>query len=206
MPWPYILRILCSIFVILAVVGCATTPPPKKPPTPLPPVAKSYWKDEGIVGEPSILIDLQAQRAHFFKGQTEVGQSLISSGKKGFETPPGEFKVTQKDKNHVSNLYGNFVDVEGTVIQKDVDASKQKPPEGASFAGAKMPFFLRFNGGVGMHAGRLPGRAASHGCVRLPRNMAEHFFNNTPMGTPVTVILETPAPVPEEPKKKKWWE
>jgi lipoprotein-anchoring transpeptidase ErfK/SrfK len=206
MPWPYILRILCSFFLIFAVVGCATTPPPKKPPVPQPPVAKSYWKDEGITGEPTILIDLAAQRAHFFKGQTEVGQSLISSGKKGFETPPGEFKITQKDKNHVSNLYGNFVDAEGTVVQKDVDTSKQKPPEGTSFAGAKMPFFLRFNGGVGMHAGRLPGRAASHGCVRLPRNMAEHFFNNTELGTPVTVVLETPAPVPEEPKKKKWWE
>ena len=64
---------------------------------------------------------------------------------------------------------------------------KEKPPEGASFQGAKMPFFLRFHDGAGMHAGRLPGHPASHGCVRLPRFMAEHFFENAPLGTPVTV-------------------
>jgi hypothetical protein len=50
-----------------------------------------------------------------------------------------------------------------------------------------MPFFIRFNGGIGMHAGRLPGYPASHGCVRMPRAMAAHFFANAPLGTPVTV-------------------
>lgn len=140
-----------------------------------------------MTGDPSIFIDLTTQRAHFFKGDKEVGQSLISSGKKSFETPPGGFKITQKNKHHVSNLYGDFVDTEGVVVQPNVDATKQQPPEGASFQGSKMPCFLRFNGGVGMHAGRLPGRPASHGCVRLPRFMAEHFFETAALGTPVTV-------------------
>jgi len=39
-----------------------------------------------------------------------------------------------------------------------------------------------------MHAGYLPGYPASHGCVRLPREMAGHFYNNVSLGTPVDVI------------------
>jgi len=174
--------------MLLTMAGCVTPPPPPpKPPTPQPATKQSYWQGQGIAGNPSITIDLAEQRAHFFKGENEVGQAKISSGRKGFETPPGEYKVIQKDKNHVSNLYGNFVDEVGEVVKRDVDASKEKPPEGASFQGAKMPFFLRFHGGYGMHSGRLPGYRASHGCVRLPRFMAEHFFENAPLGTAVTV-------------------
>jgi lipoprotein-anchoring transpeptidase ErfK/SrfK len=47
---------------------------------------------------------------------------------------------------------------------------------------------MRFHGGEGMHAGFLPGYAASHGCVRMPDHMAEIFFNNVSVGTPVRVI------------------
>ena len=179
---------LVLLAVFLFTAGCVTAPPPPpKPPTPEPPRPKSYWTADGVTGGPSIAIILSEQRAHFFKGQTEVGQALISTGKKGFETPTGDFKVIQRDKNHVSNLYGEFVDETGVVVKANVDITKEKPLEGASFQGAKMPFFLRFHDGAGMHAGHLPGHPASHGCVRLPRFMAEHFFENAPLGTPVTV-------------------
>ncbi len=135
-----------------------------------------------------IVVSLSRQRAYFYKGATLVGESPISSGKKGFETPPGDYKVTQKDKDHQSNLYGDFVDDGENVIQSNVDTSKQATPEGASFRGAKMPFFLRFTGGYGLHAGVLPGHRASHGCVRLPRSMAEHFFNSAEVGMSVHVL------------------
>lgn len=185
---PPILTLAALVAPLFFLAGCVTVPPPAppKPPTPEPVRKQSYWQGDGVAGDPSIIIDLSGQRAHFFKGQTEVGQSLISSGKKGFATPTGEFKVTQRDRHHVSNLYGDFADESG-VLERNVDTSKQKTPEGASFQGAKMPYFLRFNGGVGMHAGRVPGHPASHGCVRLPRFMAEHFYENAPVGTPVTV-------------------
>ena len=38
-----------------------------------------------------------------------------------------------------------------------------------------------------MHAGYLPGYPASHGCIRLPKEMAVHFFQNAPVGTPVAI-------------------
>lgn len=51
-----------------------------------------------------------------------------------------------------------------------------------------MPYFMRIHGGVGMHAGFLPGYAASHGCIRLPPALAQQFFENAPAGTPVEVV------------------
>jgi lipoprotein-anchoring transpeptidase ErfK/SrfK len=152
------------------------------------PKPTSYWLDDGnAVGPPRIEIALSEQRAYFYKGENLVGVSRVSSGKKGFETPLGSYKVIQKDKDHVSNLYGDYVNSEGEVVQRNVDVTKDPLPPGATFKGAKMSYFLRFTGGYGMHAGRLPGFRASHGCVRMPRTMAEHFFQNAELGTPVTV-------------------
>ena len=50
-----------------------------------------------------------------------------------------------------------------------------------------MPYFMRIVGGIGMHAGYLPGYPASHGCIRMPEFMAENFFNSVSVGTPVTI-------------------
>ena len=147
----------------------------------------SYWNGDGVTGAASIRIVLSEQRAYFYKGGKLVGESTISSGKKGFETPPGHYKVIQKDKDHVSNMYGDYIDKDGNVVQHNVDVTKDPLPKGAKFDGAKMPFFLRFSGGYGMHAGYLPGYAASHGCVRMPMDMAEHFFDAADEGTRVKV-------------------
>jgi len=51
-----------------------------------------------------------------------------------------------------------------------------------------MPFFMEIVPAVGMHEGFLPGYAASHGCIRMPGFMAEAFFRNVSVGTPVRVI------------------
>lgn len=50
-----------------------------------------------------------------------------------------------------------------------------------------MPFYMQFAQALGMHAGYLPGYPASHGCVRMPRDLAEKFFERVKNGTPVTV-------------------
>ena len=55
------------------------------------------------------------------------------------------------------------------------------------FDGARMPYCMHFNGGCAMHEGYVPPYAASHGCIRLPKGMAEHFFDASPEGTPVVV-------------------
>jgi hypothetical protein len=147
----------------------------------------SYWDGDGISGEPRVRISLGEQRAYFFKGGQLVGVSVLSTGREGFGTPTGNFRIIQKDRDHKSNLYGDYVDRNGFVLQKDIDVKKDPKPPGAVFDGARMPYFMRIVGGVGMHEGFLPGYAASHGCIRMPGFMAEAFFNNVSVGTPVTI-------------------
>ena len=147
----------------------------------------SYWDGDGVSGTPSVRISLGEQKAFFYKGNELVGISTISTGREGFGTPIGKYKIIQKDKDHKSNLYGDYVDASGNVIKKDIDIKKDPKPPGAIFDGAKMPYFMRITGGVGMHEGFLPGYPASHGCIRMPPFMAEAFFANVEKGTPVEI-------------------
>lgn len=148
----------------------------------------SYWDGDGVSGSPSITIDLGNQKAYFYKGGRLVGVSMISSGREGYSTPAGNFKITQKNKDHVSNLYGDYVDSSGNVVVSNVGVKRDPKPSGTSFRGAPMPYFMRIHGGVGMHAGFLPGFPASHGCIRMPERMAQIFFANVSHGTPVRVV------------------
>jgi len=147
----------------------------------------SHWDGDGVAGAPSLLIKVAHQRAYFYKAGELVGVSTISTGREGFSTPSGSYKILQKDKDHASSLYGDYVDANGGIIKKDIDRSKDPMPKGAKFDGAKMPFFMRITGGIGMHEGFLPGYPASHGCIRMPRAMAEAFFRNVELGTPVRI-------------------
>ncbi len=146
------------------------------------------WTGDGILGHPTIVIDLGSQEAVFFKGGREVGRAPVSTGREGYRTPTGAFKVIQKNKTHVSNLYGDYVDSAGNVVKGNVGLKTHRRPAGTRFRGSPMPYFMRIHGGIGMHAGYLPGYPASHGCIRLPKGAAKRFFENTPIGTPVKVV------------------
>ncbi len=147
-----------------------------------------YWNGDGVSGKPSITIDLSEQKAFFFKGGELVGMAPVSTGREGFGTPDGQFRILDKDHDHFSSLYGDYVDAGGTVVVANVDVNKDPRPPGTRFQGAPMPYFMRITGGVGLHAGYLPGYPASHGCIRMPREMAEIFFAHAPVGTPVKVV------------------
>ncbi len=56
---------------------------------------------------------------------------------------------------------------------------------------------LYFNGGIAIHGSTsVPGRPASHGCVRIPMSASRWFFDVVPSGTPVYVVGGERAPVP----------
>lgn len=147
----------------------------------------SYWDGDGVSGKPSIKISLGEQRAYFYKSGQLVGISQLSTGREGMGTTTGSFKIIQKDQNHVSSQFGDYVDSADNVVVSNVDVGKDPKPPGTHFKGAPMPYFMRIVGGTGMHAGYLPGYPASHGCIRMPEFMAENFFRNVSVGTPVTV-------------------
>ncbi len=147
----------------------------------------SYWDGDSIGGRPSVKISLIEQRAYFYKSGLLVGVSQLSTGREGLNTPLGHFSIIQKDVNHVSSRYGDYVDAGGNVVKPNVDVEKDPKPPGTHFKGAPMPYFMRIVDGVGMHAGYLPGYPASHGCIRMPEFMAENFFKSVSTGTPVTI-------------------
>ena len=148
---------------------------------------RPYWRPDHFKGAPKIVVHLDEQRAYFYKGKHLIGESNISTGKKGYETPPGRYRVIQKDKDHVSSEYGDYIDKDGLVLVKNISVREDPKPPGAIFDGARMPYFLRFTGGYGMHAGFVPRYRASHGCIRMPGEMAKHFFEAARDGTPVIV-------------------
>jgi len=52
-----------------------------------------------------------------------------------------------------------------------------------------MLYFMRLtNEGVGMHVGILPGYPASHGCIRMPSEIAPQIYVRVKLGTPVQVV------------------
>jgi len=119
------------------------------------------WEPEAASAGPvSLLIDLTKQTVVVYRDGVPIAASSISSGSKGRETPIGEFTILQKEVVHRSRTYDD----------------------------APMPYMQRLTEkGVAMHAGNLPGYAASHGCIRLPAAFAKLLYGVTDLGTPVIV-------------------
>ncbi len=141
-----------------------------------------------MTGSPRMLIRLGEQKIYFYKGGQLAGVSPISSGREGMATRAGSFLVIEKDVDHSSSLFGDYVSRDGTVLKREIDVRKDSRPPGALFDAAIMPYFMRITGAIGMHEGYLPGYPASHGCIRLPHRMAEIFYRESSVGTPVKVV------------------
>lgn len=148
----------------------------------------SYWMGDTMSGAPSMRISLSEQRVFYYKGGKLAGVSPTSTGREGYRTAPGSYSVIQKDLDHKSSFYGDYVAADGRVLKTDVDVRKDPRPPGARFDGANMRYFMRVTGAIGMHEGYLPGYPASHGCIRLPSKMAEAFFRASSVGTPVEIV------------------
>jgi hypothetical protein len=137
--------------------------------------------------ERQVVIDLSAQRASLIDQGRVVLCSPIASGKEGWRTPTGHFRIIAKDANHRSGSFGSVVDSSGQVINGNATPSSPVP-RGAHYEPAPMPYFMEFAPMVGMHAGRLPGYPASHGCVRMPHDLVQKFYSEVAVGMPVTVV------------------
>jgi hypothetical protein len=138
-----------------------------------------------------VVVNLSKQRAYLLAGEQIAIDTPISSGKRAGMTPTGKFSITQKDKDHRSNIYGDFKDKAGRTVRAGVSVRIDSAPSGTHFVGAPMKWFMRLTSdGVGMHVGILPGYPASHGCIRMPEQSAAMFFNRVKLGTPVEVVRD----------------
>lgn len=127
-----------------------------------------FWAPETAPAGPMLMVvSLETQRAVVYRNGLPIGITTVSSGKPGHETPVGIFTVLQKRKEHYSNLYNR----------------------------APMPFMQRLTwDGIALHAGKLPGHAASHGCIRLPDEFAQKLFAATKLGMTVVVTKQASLP------------
>ncbi len=110
-----------------------------------------------------MVISIEAQMVHVYRGDRLIGAASVSTGMKGHRTPTGEFPILQKRQWHRSNIYSN----------------------------APMPFMQRLTwDGIALHAGHNPGYPASHGCIRLPYAFAQKLFTLTRIGTLAQVTTD----------------
>jgi lipoprotein-anchoring transpeptidase ErfK/SrfK len=140
--------------------------------------------------ESKVIINLSEQRAYLVEQGKVTLVSPISSGRLSRPTPTGIFTVFSKDIDHRSGSFGSVINADGRVVNVNATPGSHIP-RGGHFRPAPMPYFMEFSPAVGMHAGYLPGYPASHGCVRMPRDLAARFFERVHIGTPVTVVGST---------------
>lgn len=123
------------------------------------------WNRAGPTpGGVRIVVSIADQKLYVYRAATLVAVSSVSTGKTGHETPVGEFTILQKKVDHTSNRYDD----------------------------APMPYMQRITwDGVAIHAGRDPGYAASHGCMRVPIAFAKRLYAVTRLGAQVLITDES---------------
>ena len=142
----------------------------------------------------SLEISLGEQRGLLLVRTAIAMDFPVATGKKSHPTPAGSFTIRAKEKNYSSNLYGKIYDAQNVVLVGDADARTDVVPEGGRFEGAVMPYWMRLTDtGVGLHIGYVPGRPASHGCIRLKRDAATEIFDLVKVGTPVSIADKAPG-------------
>ena len=127
------------------------------------------WAPElSAEGSALLVVNVATQRAVLFRNGVPIAATTVSTGAEGHETPTGVFTILQKRKEHYSNLYNN----------------------------APMPNMQRLTwDGIALHAGKLPGYPASHGCIRLPKEFSALLFDATTLG--MTVVITSIPAVPQ---------
>ena len=124
------------------------------------PYGEYFWDEKGIPAGPLVItVDLAAETISAFRGGYEIGTAAVIYGDVGKETPLGVFPITQKDADHVSNIYN-----------------------------APMPYMLRMtNDGISIHGSKVDYDFATHGCIGVPLGFAKKLFAATRLGDRVIV-------------------
>jgi len=190
-----------SVALSLLVVACGTS---HKPVTQRPERKLYEWHDDGGPGKVAIRISLPDQIAEFERDGRPIGWCYVATGKEGHGTRAGSYRITEMIEDKYSNRYGWIEDEFGNVVDGDAKPS-DRVPEGMVYVPAPMPYWMRLTSyGIGMHGGLIPepGKPASHGCIRMPKEFVPVLFDEVVVGTPVTItgLPSTRGPTPQVPE------
>jgi hypothetical protein len=130
--------------------------------------AKKARPDDPPKGPLQIIVSIADQRVSLFDNGALIARSSVSTGTQGHPTPLGVFSVISKQRWHRSNIY----------------------------SAAPMPYMQRITwSGIALHAGVVPGRPASHGCIRLKNDFAIRLWHLAKRGTRVIIAHNDVEPV-----------
>lgn len=120
-----------------------------------------HWDEKGVPEGPIVVtVDLDARVLSVFRNGYEIGAAAVLLGTEDHPTPLGVFPISQKQKEHYSNIYD----------------------------GAPMPYMQRLtNDGITLHGSKVELGYASHGCVGMPNDFAAKLFATTHLGDKVYV-------------------
>lgn len=120
-----------------------------------------HWDETGApaTGATVITVDLTANVLSVFRDGYEIGATAVLTGIGDKPTPLGIYPITQKNKDHVSNLYD-----------------------------APMPYMQRLtNDGISIHGTKVQNGYVTHGCIGVPNEFAAKLFGATKLGDKVIV-------------------
>ncbi|WEK42302.1 MAG: L,D-transpeptidase family protein [Candidatus Sphingomonas colombiensis] len=120
-----------------------------------------HWDESAApkTGRIVITVDLAAQVISIFRDGYEIGTAAVLYGADAKPTPTGVYPITQKDADHVSNIYD-----------------------------APMPYMLRLtNDGISIHASDVRDGYMTHGCIGVPKPFAKKLFDAVKLGDRVIV-------------------
>ena len=154
------------------------TPTPTETPlptaTPIPPPQPPAVPGPEVVGERWILVDLAAQTTSAMVGENVYYTSLVTTGKDGWETPPGEFRILYRVANET--MTSAAIGAEEYYVLEDVLYTQ---------------YFTNAGHALHLNYWREPyyfgNIRSSHGCVGMRLEDAEFFWNFATYGTRVVI-------------------
>lgn len=118
----------------------------------------------------SLVVSLGQQKMWAYEGEMVVLSTLVSTGRPGFDTPPGSYRIIVKKE---------IEDMEGLI-------------GGEYYNVPEVPDVMYFtNEGHAFHGTYWHnnfGQVMSHGCVNLPLDIAAWLYEWTPLGTAVVIV------------------
>jgi lipoprotein-anchoring transpeptidase ErfK/SrfK len=129
--------------------------------------------------ETRLLLNLKKRRVFVYQGQKIIASYPVAIGRRGWETPTGQFRVIQMVREPVWEhpFTGQLV------------PSGKNNPLGARWIG----FWTDGANFIGFHGTpqeNLIGQAVSHGCVRMRDRDIKALFEKVKIGTSVIVIAQ----------------
>jgi L,D-transpeptidase ErfK/SrfK len=137
---------------------------------------KIYLPNEAEVPGLRLVVKLSKRRVYVYERDKVIASYPIAVGKPGWETPTGEYKVFNMEKNPTFKSFKS-----GRIIKPGPDN-----PLGVRWIG----IWTDGKTQLGFHGTNQPeliGQAVSHGCIRMLNKDVTALFEKVAIGTPVKV-------------------